>query len=108
MKKFKLLIMDVDGTLTNGKIWMGNEGEEYKAFDVKDGYGIAHLLPLMKITPVVITGRKSEIVERRCRELGILECHQEMCIRDRSFMWEGQGIMGVALHILQFRHVIYC
>ena len=68
--------MDVDGTLTNGKIWMGNEGEEYKAFDVKDGYGIAHLLPLMKITPVVITGRKSEIVERRCRELGILECHQ--------------------------------
>ena len=79
--------MDVDGTLTNGKIWMGNEGEEYKAFDVKDGYGIAHLLPLMKITPVVITGRKSEIVERRCRELGILECHQG-CVNKMKKMEE--------------------
>lgn len=75
MKRFKLLVMDVDGTLTDGKIYMGNDGEEFKAFDVKDGYGITHMLP-SHITPVIITGRESKIVEKRCRELGIIECHQ--------------------------------
>lgn len=40
----KLLVMDVDGTLTDGKIYMGNEGESFKAFDIKDGCGIHDLL----------------------------------------------------------------
>lgn len=72
----KLLVMDVDGTLTDGKIYMGPSGEVMKAFDIKDGYAIAHMLPEMEIVPVIITGRKSAIVENRAKELGIKELHQ--------------------------------
>ena len=61
-KKIKLLVLDVDGTLTDGKIYIGPEGEAVKAFDVKDGYALAVLLPKMGIEPLVITGRKSKIV----------------------------------------------
>lgn len=67
----KTLVFDVDGTLTDGKIYMGNDGEVMKAFDVKDGYGIHCLLPSIGIIPVVITSRNSDIVKRRCMELGI-------------------------------------
>ncbi len=76
MGKIKILVMDVDGTMTDGKIYMGRDGELMKAFDIKDGYGIAHLLPQLGILPVIITGRKSEILENRCRELKIKELHQ--------------------------------
>ena len=68
--------MDVDGTLTDGKIYIGSQGELMKAFHVKDGYAIAHMLPEMGIEPVIITGRASEIVRHRARELGIRELHQ--------------------------------
>ena len=63
--------MDVDGTLTDGKIYIGNEGEIFKAFDVKDGYAIHYILPKYGITPVIITGRNSVIMEKRCEEIGI-------------------------------------
>lgn len=76
MKKIMFLIMDVDGTLTDGKIYMGEYGEIFKAFNIKDGYGIKELLPLYNITPVIITARKSKILENRCRELNITEIHQ--------------------------------
>lgn len=72
----KLLIMDVDGTLTDGMIYMGPSGEAMKAFNIKDGYAIAHMLPKMGVVPVIITGRKSLIVENRAKELGITELHQ--------------------------------
>ncbi len=68
--------MDVDGTLTDGKIYMGDNGEMFKAFDIKDGYAIKCLLPQHNIIPVIITGRCSKIVENRCQELSITECHQ--------------------------------
>ncbi|WP_407725128.1 KdsC family phosphatase [Ruminococcus sp. JL13D9] len=74
--KIKLLVMDVDGTLTDGKIYMGENGEVMKAFNVKDGYAIAHMLPEMGIVPVIITGRKSMIVENRAKELSITELYQ--------------------------------
>lgn len=74
--KIKLLVMDVDGTLTDGKIYMGENGEVMKAFNVKDGYAIAHMLPEMGIIPIIITGRKSDIVEKRARELRISELYQ--------------------------------
>lgn len=76
MDKIKILVMDVDGTLTDGKIYTGDNGELMKAFDVKDGYAIAHMLPPAGITPVIITGRQSKIVESRCRELKITHLHQ--------------------------------
>ncbi|MBR5022772.1 MAG: YhcH/YjgK/YiaL family protein [Oscillospiraceae bacterium] len=72
----KYLVMDVDGTLTDGKIYMGQEGELSKAFDIKDGCGIAQILPKYEITPIIITARKSKILENRCKELGIVELHQ--------------------------------
>lgn len=71
----KLLVMDVDGTLTDGKIYMSANGELMKAFNIKDGYAIAHLKEY-GIEPVIITGRESEIVKQRCKELGITELHQ--------------------------------
>ncbi len=71
----KLFAMDVDGTLTNGCIFMGNDGEMFKSFSVKDGLGIK-LLNDYGITPAIITGRTSKIVENRCREIGLNELHQ--------------------------------
>ena len=76
MNIIKLFVMDVDGTLTDGKIYMGKKGEIMKAFDVKDGYGIAHILPKLGIVPAIITGRKSQIVANRAAELGITEVFQ--------------------------------
>lgn len=82
-KKITLLILDIDGTMTDGKIYMGADGELFKAFNVKDGYAIRHLLPDLGIHPVVITGRKSSIVLRRCEELGITEIYQD-CVDKES------------------------
>lgn len=77
-QSIKLLVMDVDGTLTDGKIYMGPDGEVMKAFDVKDGYAIAHMLPEIGIVPVIITGRESQIVANRAKELGITELYQDI------------------------------
>lgn len=71
MSNIKYLVMDVDGTLTDGKIYMGNDGEVFKAFNIKDGYGIHDLASKANIIPVIITGRESSIVLNRCKELGI-------------------------------------
>lgn len=69
--KIKALVMDVDGTLTDGGIYMGEKGEVMKRFDVKDGYAIRNMLPQMDIIPIIITGRTSQIVLNRCNELEI-------------------------------------
>ncbi len=81
-KSIKIMIFDVDGTLTDGKIYMGNSGEVFKAFSIKDGCGIHDLLPKHEIIPVVITARESDIVKNRCHELNITECWQK--IRNKS------------------------
>lgn len=87
MKNIKLLFMDVDGTLTDGKIYMGNDGEVCKAFDIKDGCGIHDILPQYDIIPVIITARESKIVENRCKELGI-ELLFQNCRNKRAKMIE--------------------
>ncbi|MBC8538388.1 3-deoxy-D-manno-octulosonate 8-phosphate phosphatase [Christensenellaceae bacterium NSJ-63] len=76
MKKVKYLIMDVDGTLTDGKIYMSGHGEAYKAFNIKDGYGIHDIAIPAGIIPVIITGRSSDIVLQRGSELGIKDIYQ--------------------------------
>lgn len=76
--------MDVDGTLTDGKIYMGTSGEMLKAFDIKDGYGIHDILIPYGITPVIITGRSSKILENRCRELSITDLFQG--IKDKIYV----------------------
>lgn len=68
--------MDVDGTLTDGTIYMAPSGELCKAFNIKDGYGIHDILIPFGIIPVIITGRSSNIVLKRCKELGIKEIYQ--------------------------------
>ena len=67
--------MDVDGTLTDGKIYMSPQGECMKAFHIKDGYMIARLADY-GITPIIITGRQSDILLNRCKELHINRVHQ--------------------------------
>jgi YrbI family 3-deoxy-D-manno-octulosonate 8-phosphate phosphatase len=74
-KKIKLLILDVDGVLTDGRIIMNDRGEEIKCFHVKDGHGL-RLLMNAGIHVAIITGRKSKTVEHRARDLGIREIHQ--------------------------------
>ena len=76
MGKVKLFVMDVDGTLTDGKIYMGADGEVFKAFNIKDGYAINEMLPAHGIVPAIITGRTSQIVANRARELHIDELYQ--------------------------------
>ncbi len=71
----KLFATDVDGTLTDGKIYLSEKGDEYKAFSVKDGQGIK-LLQKAGVIVAIITNKTSKIVERRAADLGIIEVHQ--------------------------------
>ena len=76
MDKIKYLILDVDGTLTDGKIYMSSSGELFKAFNIKDGCGIHDILIPNNIIPIIITSRTSSIVLNRCNELGITQVYQ--------------------------------
>jgi 3-deoxy-D-manno-octulosonate 8-phosphate phosphatase (KDO 8-P phosphatase) len=73
----KAIVFDVDGTLTDGNIYMGLNGEFMKSFNIKDGYGIHDIMPNYGLIPIIITSRKSEIVRNRCVELGIEHIYQD-------------------------------
>ena len=75
-QRIKLFIADVDGTMTDGRINVSESGEAFKSFNVKDGYGIGVILSRYNIIPVIITGRSSDIVDRRAKELKIVEVYQ--------------------------------
>lgn len=70
LNRIKLLLLDVDGVMTDGRIIYLNDGGEAKAFDVKDGHGLK-LIQRAGIRVGIITGRQSEVVARRAAELGI-------------------------------------
>ena len=72
----KLLILDVDGVLTNGLIIFDNQDNEYKVFNVKDGLAIRILSELNILKFAIITGRVSKIVEKRAKELLIEDVFQ--------------------------------
>ncbi len=74
-RKIKMIIMDVDGTLTDGTILVLPDGEELKSYNVKDGAGIL-LAHLAGLKTGIITGKKSKSVEKRAEKLKILEVHQ--------------------------------
>lgn len=102
-QKIKYLVMDVDGTLTDGKIYMGNNGELFKAFHIKDGCGIHDILIPANIIPVIITGRQSCILEKRCLELGITKLYQSVTdkiktvdeiIKDTSYHYQNIAYIG--------------
>jgi 3-deoxy-D-manno-octulosonate 8-phosphate phosphatase (KDO 8-P phosphatase) len=73
--RVKLMIFDVDGVLTDGRLYYGADGEMLKTFNTLDGHGIK-LLAAVGIACAIITGRKSGIVETRARELGIAHVYQ--------------------------------
>ena len=74
-RKLKLLILDVDGVLTDGKLFFDNEGNEYKSFHARDGHGIK-LLRQTGVEVAIISGRKSNSVALRMKSLGIEHVYQ--------------------------------
>jgi 3-deoxy-D-manno-octulosonate 8-phosphate phosphatase (KDO 8-P phosphatase) len=75
IRKVKLLILDVDGVMTDGRIIIDDAGQESKQFDVKDGHGLK-ILMRYNVDVVLLTGRRSHVVEHRAADLGITEVHQ--------------------------------
>lgn len=69
-KHIRLLLLDVDGVLTDGKLYFGNDGSEMKAFNTLDGHGIK-LLQKSGVKVGIITGRTSQLVEKRASDLGV-------------------------------------
>jgi 3-deoxy-D-manno-octulosonate 8-phosphate phosphatase (KDO 8-P phosphatase) len=75
LRRVQMLVLDVDGVLTDGRLYYGARGEVMKAFNVKDGHGIKQVAAA-GITVAIISGRKSTAVTRRARELGIRQVTQ--------------------------------
>lgn len=71
----RLVVFDVDGVLTDGSLFLGDDGQEYKAFHSRDGHGMK-MLQQSGVTVGIITGRTSEVVEHRMRNLGVTHVHQ--------------------------------
>lgn len=74
-KQIKLLICDVDGVFSDGRIYLSNQGEELKAFHTKDGFGMKAIMQV-GIDIAIITGRQSNIVENRMKALGVTHIKQ--------------------------------
>ena len=85
LNRIKLLLLDVDGVMTDGRIIYLNDGGEAKAFDVKDGHGLK-LIQRAGIKVGIITGRQSDIVARRAAELGIELVYQGAKDKMQPFM----------------------
>ena len=101
-KAVKLLLFDVDGVLTDGSLFVDNQGEEYKAFNSRDGLGLM-MLQRNGVAVGVITGRNSKIVAHRTKELRIAHVRQgcvdklpvyEEMIRELGFKPEQTGFVG--------------
>lgn len=102
--------MDVDGVLTDGRIIFSTDGAELKCFDVKDGHGIV-LAHRVGLETVIITGRRSAVVERRAEELGIKRVYQkvwdklakyeevrsELGLKDEEMAYIGDDVVDVPL-----------
>ena len=71
LRRIRLLVLDVDGTLTDGRLYYGKDGEALKAFDVRDGHGLRLLSTYGGVKLAVLTGRRADLVQQRCRELSI-------------------------------------
>lgn len=79
----KSIFIDVDGTITDGRIFYSSNGEELKCFNVKEGLGIK-LAIKSGINVFIITGRKSSIVEKRAKELGIKKVYQNIIDKEKK------------------------
>jgi 3-deoxy-D-manno-octulosonate 8-phosphate phosphatase (KDO 8-P phosphatase) len=74
-RRTKVVVFDVDGVLTDGSLYLGDDGQEYKAFYSRDGHGMV-MLREGGVTQAIITGRRSEVVRIRMQSLGIEHVHQ--------------------------------
>jgi len=99
----ELLVLDIDGTLTDGKIIYSSKGDELKQFDVKDGLAIASWTKKLHKKVAIITGRKSKLVERRAQELGVSHLFQgvdnkgeilEQILKEENLTWEQIAAIG--------------
>lgn len=99
-KNIKLVLLDVDGVLTDGRLYYGNSGEELKAFDIQDGLGIK-LLQRGGVKVGIITGRRSALLQRRAEELAI-----SPLVQGREDKWlalnEMMQDLGVSLEEIAF------
>jgi len=73
--QIRLVVFDVDGVLTDGRLFLGDDGQEYKAFNSKDGHGM-RMLQDSGVEIGIITGRTSEVVNIRMQSLGIRHLYQ--------------------------------
>jgi 3-deoxy-D-manno-octulosonate 8-phosphate phosphatase (KDO 8-P phosphatase) len=85
LKNIKMLILDVDGVMTDGRVIMDDSGREIKHFDVRDGHGIK-LIARYGIKVVLLTGRQSEVVLHRAHDLGIKEIYQKVFNKKEVFV----------------------
>jgi len=84
MKKIKVLILDIDGVMTDGHIIYSIYGDELKFFDVQDGFGIT-LLRRAGIKSVIITAKKSRIVKLRARDMKVVKAYQGYTVKLKAF-----------------------
>jgi len=84
IRRVKLLILDVDGVLTDGRIIIDDAGAESKNFNVRDGHGLK-ILMRYGVEVALLTGRRSQAVEHRAAELGIAEVHQGIWNKAEAF-----------------------
>lgn len=77
LQDIKLLLLDVDGVMTDGGVYFAESGDEMKKFNIQDGYGVVRL-QRAGVAVGIITGRVSKLVQRRAQELGIQEVYQNL------------------------------
>ena len=101
MENIKILVLDVDGTLTDGKIYVDDKDNSFKAFNVKDGFALVNWIKLGGEV-VILTGKKSNIVERRAKELGIKNKTQDLknLLNKLNITFENTAYMGDDLNDL--------
>ncbi|HEX5314815.1 MAG TPA: HAD hydrolase family protein [Gammaproteobacteria bacterium] len=91
----RLLALDVDGVLTDGRVWFFDDGHEAKAFSIRDGHGIKRLLAA-GVAVIIISGRRSAASAHRAQELGITAIHEG--VSDKAgVLAEAAATAGVAL-----------
>ena len=93
----KLIVLDVDGTLTNGQITYTNSGDELKSFDVSDGLALATWTKKLGLKAAIITGRTSLIVQKRAKDLQIQHLYQGIHNKD-EVLQEILDEEGISLH----------
>lgn len=84
-RRVRLMIFDVDGVLTDGRLYYTDSGEEMKAFSTLDGHGIRMLMD-SGVDTAILTGRRSEVVAHRARNLGIAHVLQGVADKRSAFM----------------------